>query len=346
MIKRRWSKSEEKEFTSLLTQETQYPNWETISKKLKSKKISKTARQCYKKWHHNKNKKKYKINFPNPSFTKEEEKKLLKLSFSLAPSWEKIALFFKNKKPLEIQNHFYCLIRKSLVKGCKIIGRKNSYEILFKVKPRLYSILIKQDIKVFFTEFKESAFGKKDADCPDFIFIFFFDFVWKLYFWDFEEIWEKISEREVFLIKKVIVYIIDNNFKYNREFVMKQEKKDKFLKNFKFFLDYRNDVVKSYTESFYNKNINIIELPEEKEKREQELKIIEQRKKCFFLNFENQKKNKNLKQIFVLDNNPLLFYKSKNKFFFEIKENNIASRKNHKICRNFKITLFSAKNIE
>ena len=267
--KKNWQKQEEKEFLKLLHLQKAYPDWKTISKSLKSLKILKSPQQCYYRWYKNKNKEPYKTKFQKQKtkFTKQEEKKLLKLSFSFAPKWKKISNHFDNRSRFDVCNHFYGIVRKSLIKACKLIGKKNSTDVLWKIKPKMYSSLIDREIRVDFGGYKrfEFEFGKNDADCPGFVFVKFFDFVWRFYFEDFGEIWEKITEREVFIVKNVIVYLIQINLSYNNRFKLGKIKFREFLKNKKFFDNFQNDIIASYGKSFNEQNRMEIEISDEKQ---------------------------------------------------------------------------------
>ena len=379
MIKKPWLKKEEKKFQTLLKLEKKFPDFQKISLSLKKSKINKTPKQCYTKWYNNKSKKAYKIIFPEPKnkFSIKEEKKLLKLSFSLAPNWKKISDHFISKNRFDVCNHFYGIVRKGLGKACKLIGKKNSTKILWKIKPKLYASLISRDVKIDLRAFKNFDFGKKYKDCPDFKFIYFWEFIWKFYFNDFQEVWEKVNEIEIFITKKVIVYIIDINFKYNTEVNMTKKKKLFYLKNEKFLLNHKNEINNSLTMSFYEKNFSIIKLISFKENEKvQEIKKIQnssenlKNNQIQKLNFQHKKNKKRLREIFVYDE-PLFFLKSKNveilkslrkiynkkiKVFFKFHKKSYVNQntlkivrpriKNFEICKNYSKLVISSKTME
>ena len=287
MIKKPWKKTEENEFLTILYNQTKFPNWKEISKTLQSKNINKTPQQCCNRWYNNKNKKNYKIKFSQPKkkFSIEEEKKLLKLSFEFSPKWNKISEHFINRDRFDVTNHFYCIMRKGLRKAFKLLGKKNSSYILWKIKPKLYSILISQDIKIDFRGFKQNFLG----ECKDFEFINFFVFVTKFYFYDFEEIWGKICEREIFIVKKVLVYIMDFNLRYNRYGNMTERKQNEFLKMEKIFLENKNNIIRSFGDKFSENNFdNKISIIKIDGRKTEENKIIEKNEK---ISFSFQKKN-------------------------------------------------------
>ena len=336
--KRCWLKEEETEFLTLLHFQNKFPEWKKISQALKTKNIHKTSLQCYKKWYNNKNLKSYKVNFPEPKkiFNKQQEKKLLKLSLEYAPFWKKISKHFIDKNRFDISNHFYGIVRKGLGKACKLIGKNITNKILWRIKPKLYSLLISKDIKIDFKEFKESEFGKLEKNCEDFSFVNFYDFVCKFYFNDFEEIWENVSEREIFIIKKVIIYVIGINIKYNRNTKMTKKKQKDFLKKEKFFLEQQNNIFKLLSKSFYEKNISVIELPFEKEQREiEEKNIILKQNYLKFMNPRIIKSELYIRKIFVVKN-PLLFYKSRNKKNLKLTNQNLNEKKEKNVFFNFR----------
>ena len=325
MIKKPWLKSEEKELLSILHKQIKFPDWKEISKSLKTKNITKTAQQCCNRWYNNKNKKNYKIKFSEPKkkFSLQEEKKLLKLSFAFAPNWKRISEHFIDRNRFDVTNHFYCIVRKGLRKAFRLLGKKNSSYVLWKIKPKLYSILIKQDIKIDFREYKKSFFGQNDRKCRDFAFIHFYDFVINLYFNDYEDIWDKIYEREVFIIKKVFVYIMDFNLKYNREGNMTDRKKTEFLTMEKLFLEQKNNIIKSFDEN----NFAYVKIPGTIEKNLKEEKFKEEDKKIF--SFQKKKEE---------EQNSKIKIKINKNIFQKIKK-----RKNLEIAMNYKQLIMSCK---
>lgn len=316
MIKKEWLKIEESALISLLLSEKSL-DWKKISKSLEKNNIHKSDQQCYTKYYNMRKKKNsYNLNFPIPEkkFSVAQEKKLLKLAYAYAPQWKKISEHFIDKTRFDVSNHFYGIIRKALGKACRLIGKKKTSEIFWKIKPKLYSTFIKKEIEIDFKVFKESHRGG-DEKCSDFCFVHFYEFVRKMYFGDFEEIWEKINEKEIFIVKKVIVFIIKSNFQYNSVVDMSGKKLTEFFKNEDNFMTYKNDIETSFRESFYDKNISLIELPEDQVKREREKKISEKKRKLYLENLENFKTQSseneiNSNDIYVL-RKPLLFFKSK-----------------------------------
>ena len=352
--KKKWSKHQEKEFLHLLHLEKAFPDWEKISKSLKILKINKTASQCYYRWLNNKSKKSsYKIKYDKKEtkFTKEEERKLLKLSFAYAPKWKKISTHFEGRNRFDITNHFYGIIKKTLIKACKILKIKNSGDIISKIKPRLYSSMINKEIKIDFREFdlKEKCFENENH--PEFYFLTFYEFICSIYFYEFEDIWEKITEKEIFIIKKVMIYLIEINFSYNKVVKMSQ-RKIKYFSNIKDYLkNFQNKIIFTLNKSFYEENKTIIELPEETIKRKQESKIIEQKNKI------RREKQKLLRKQHEIKNNVNNFNYFKNElikseltqneldenFFIEKNYQNIHNQKN--IYHNI-ISLFNKFNKE
>lgn len=290
MLKKEWIKNEETQFLILLHLQPQFPNFKKISQSLKKLKIYKTSQQCYNKWYNNKKKINYKIKFSEPKkkFSLHQEKLLLKLSFSYDPFWKKISDQFIDKNRFDVSNHFYGIVRKGLRKACKLIGIKKISKILWGIKPKLYSSLINKEIKVDLRDFKKSGIWKKDGECPDFCFVKFYEFIKGFYFNEFEEIWEKIREREIFIVKKVIVYVIEINLNYNRKVFMMRKKQEEFYKNEHYFLDYKKKIEKSFFVSFYQQNLSILELLNDKDV--QNLRESDKKKENNFFNFENHLK--------------------------------------------------------
>ena len=352
MIERKhWSKIEKSQLVRILKLQKGYPDWKEISKHLKMENIDKSPKQCYMRWKNNKrskNKKNrvsdhFKFDKKTEMFTKEEEKKLLKLSLVYAPKWMKIAKYFEGKNRFFVCNHFYGLIRKSFTKACNLLKIKSGKDILAKIKPRLFGSLINKDIRIDFREFKSFDLGKKDKNCPDFLFFNFFEFVSKLHFNSYDEILERISEREIYVVKRVIVYLIEMNFMYNRDVKMSKRKKIDFLKIKNIFVNFKKYIINSYGKIFFNKEKEINKKNDLKdfflfekfekpkiENETKEIKDLEKKKKCFLediIFFENdisenfQIKNKKInegeikKKIFVFKklDNP----KSEDKLFLE-----------------------------
>lgn len=349
-MKRKWTKSEETALLQELQSLNKSPNWEEISLTLKKIGIQKTAQQVYYRWFNNQKKAKYVLNFGKKNkFTKEEEKKLLKLSYEYAPKWKKISKHFKNRNRFDVCNHFYGIIRKSLIKACKLLRIKKGTDLLWKLKPRLYSSLLNKEIKIDIREFKklnlekeilkdrkrkkeangvineedsklkeeeqenkseEDSFKIKKDEDSNFVFFTFHEFVSKLYFEDYNEIWEKITEKEIFVIKKVFVYLIEMNFRYNKEVKMSKRKIEEFFKIKPFFQLFQKRVIQSYSKSFYQNNKRFIEFPEETKKREikEEIqkinihKILEKQKKLSLSQIKMKKEKKIDFQTFIKSN--------------------------------------------
>ena len=191
-----WSKAQENQLLKLLkVQKEEYPDWKKISRLLKKINIDNSWLQCYLRWYYNKTTDKYNIckfdlrkRKKKQSFTKEEQKKLLKLCFAYDPDWKKISNFFKDKNIDYIYRKFFTIVKESFIKVCKLSNIKNGKFLLRKCRPGTFTNLFKQEIKIDFTEFKKLKFGKKDKDCPDFIFLSFYEFFNKIYYNDYEEI--------------------------------------------------------------------------------------------------------------------------------------------------------------
>ena len=263
--KNKWSKWEEKELLRLIHLEKKFSDWEKISKEIKALGIYKTGAKCYFKWFNDKKRKPEYVlkDKKEKRFSEEEEKKLLKLSFAFAPKWKKISYHFEERNRFDVTNHFYGIIKKTLRKSCKILRIKRATVIICKIKPRLYGSLISKEIKIDFREFKKKNFGIDEENCPEIFFFTFFEFIFLIYFNDFKEIWEKITEKEVFIIKKVLIYLIDMNLKYNTVVKMSSKKINEFLKIKNYLENFRNEIIKSLDKSFYEENMLIIGLPEE-----------------------------------------------------------------------------------
>ena len=69
-------------------------------------------------------------------------------------------IFFKKKKKLLLKH--YIKIGKGL---------------FLKIIPIMFSNLINEEIKIDFIEYKKFDFGKNDKDCPNFIFLIFYEFI-------------------------------------------------------------------------------------------------------------------------------------------------------------------------
>ena len=352
--RKKWLKHEEKEFLRLIHLQKTFPNWEKISKNLKTLKIIKTADQCYFRWFNNKSKKpEYILKFHKKTkFTKAEEKNLLKLSYTYAPKWKKISYYFEGRNRFDVTNHFYGIIKKTLYKACKILKFKKAGDVISKIKPRLYSCLINKEIEIDFREFKFKEknfknFGNEkcnencNENCNEIYFFTFFEFVCSIYFYDFEDIWEKITEKEIFILKKVLIYIIEMNFTYNRVVKMTQRKIEDFSKIKDNLQNFQKKIISSLNTSFYEENKNIIELPEETLKREKEIKILKEkdklrREKDKLIMLEQEGKKNNTKNYLFFKNKILksgITQKKQNEFFV-IQYNNLKIQDKKNIYNN------------
>ena len=330
-----WTKGEEKEFLRILNLQKEIPDWEVISNLLKKVNVDKTPTECYMRWHKNQNLDAYNFKKKEKEFTKEEEKKLFKMIFSYAPEWDKIANDYGdlNVDSKMVREKFFFIIKQSLKKACKLSYIKNGDHLFLKINPYLYYSLINKEIKIDFTEYKKFCFGIKDKDCPDFIFLSFFEFIHEIYFEDYEKISEKnsyrISERGMFIIKKVVVYLIqmnlNNNYSKNRNYLLKFQKKiiENFKKDEKIFEEGKNFKSESrvYMSKFHKKIIENFKNEQKKEietmERKKDEKIFEQCKILksglrIFLEDDNMKnlKKKNKKKSFF---NFLIFERLKEK---------------------------------
>ena len=248
-----WSKNEEKELLRLLHSQNGHPNWNNISKLLKEFKIYKTTAQCYAKWHRNKKKKdsyicKFDTRKKKRNFSTEEEKKLLKMIFDIGPKWQKIANYFDNGLHRNIPHqHYLYIMRANLRKACKLCNIKGDF--FRKIKPRLFTSLIHKEIKIDLREFKKYDFGKKDKNCPDFIFLNFFEFINEIYFNDYQDIRLKITEKEIFVLKQFIVYLIKMNFNFTKDYVRKRTNMINYKEFYDCLLKFQNDVINTFDKS-------------------------------------------------------------------------------------------------
>ena len=232
---RTWLKEEENEFLLILKKQNEIPDWEEVSNLLKEVNVDRTATQCYMRWHRNKNNIYSNFNFGIKEkvnkFTKQEEKKILKLILCYTPKWQRIANICgdMNINGKIIRDSFFFILRESIKKACKLSNIKNGHHLFPKINPKLFCFLIKEEIKIDLREFKKCNLENKDKVCPDFIFLSFFEFINEIYFDDYEKICEKMSERGIFIIKKVVVYLIQMNLKDNypkyRNYLLKFQKK-------------------------------------------------------------------------------------------------------------------------
>ena len=71
-----------------------------------------------------------------------------------------------------IPRHFIAIMKDSLKKAFKLINIKIEKGFFRKIQPKVFISLINKEIKIDLREFKKFDFGKKDKDCPDFIFKF------------------------------------------------------------------------------------------------------------------------------------------------------------------------------
>ena len=134
--KNTWSIFEENELMRLVHLQKEYPNWKEISNLLKKVNIDKSSQQCYYKWYYCKEKKeinisKFNAKRRNKLLTRKQEKKLLKLCFAYSPQFKKINDFFEDIEDKDyIKSKFMSIIRKGLIKACKLSNIKN-VEFLF-----------------------------------------------------------------------------------------------------------------------------------------------------------------------------------------------------------------------
>ena len=188
------------------------------------------------------------------SFIKEKERKFLKLCFAYYPQWQKIMKFFEDKyrDSCKTSRKFHTIMKESLIKAFKLSDIKNGKFLFEKNKHGVFATLINKEIKIDFKEYKKYNHGKKDKNCPDFVFLSFNYFIIEIYFNDYEEIWEKITEREIFIIKKVVVYFFKDNLKYND--IINRRKPEDYIKFRNSLLYFQNRVIKSFEKSFYEEN--------------------------------------------------------------------------------------------
>ena len=160
---------------------------------------------------------------------------------------------------------FHNILKESLIKACKLSKIKNGKFLYKKNLNCVFATLINKLIKIDFKEYKKYNYGKKDKNCPDFVFLNFNDFIKKIYFNDYEVIWEKITERENFIIKKVIIYFIKENLIHER---ITRRKPEDYLKFRNSLLYFQNTAIKSFEKSFYGLNKMYIELPDNTKHKE------------------------------------------------------------------------------
>ena len=146
----------------------------------------------------------------------EENKKLFKLHIEIGNKWKKIAEKFKGRTDNSLKNNFFSIIRKALRSAYKVIGKQSNTNFINKIKPKVLSKFVVEEIFVDFKDYngnileknKEESFLEKNGR------INLEFFVEKFAFERFAVIYSLCGKKDIYCIKQCLKYLLNLNKDY------------------------------------------------------------------------------------------------------------------------------------
>ena len=161
MVKRqKWKKLEDKKLSTLIKNQKGSIKWDVVAHQISNGCIKKSAKQCRERWLHQLD-----PELQNTKWTFDENKKLFKLHLEIGNKWKNISSHFEGRTDNTIKNNFFSLIRKSLRTACKVLGNIGNTEMINKIKPKVLSEYIVQELIVDFEEFNKT--NPDDKEQPE-----------------------------------------------------------------------------------------------------------------------------------------------------------------------------------
>ena len=96
------------------------------------------------------------------------------------------------------------------------------------------------------------------------LFLSFREFINEIYLRDYEDIFKKITEREIFVIKKFVVYFIEMSLTFKNQ---KGKRKIAYSKFRNCLVNFHYGVISNFNKSFYEEN-KILIVREKKNRKE------------------------------------------------------------------------------
>lgn len=228
MVKRqKWKSLEDQTLKKLILKEKEPIRWELISIKMSEIGINKSSKQCRERWYHQLDPK-----VEKKKWTVEENKRLFQLHQQIGNKWKDISVHFPGRTDNAIKNNFFSLIRKSLRNACKVLGKISNTIIINTMKPKVLSDYITHKLKIDFSVFNNNI--EKTSENEKCIYfqeteLMINEFIQKFAFHKFAEIYSKINERDIFVVKKCFEHLIElnNAYIFDSQFKKKTPKKKK-----------------------------------------------------------------------------------------------------------------------
>lgn len=141
-------------------------------------------------------------NLKKEKWTLDDNKKLFDLHDSLGNHWKDIARHYPGRSDNSIKNNFFSLIRKSLRNACKIIGNYQNSNFINKIKPKILSVFMKQQLKIVFT----GKFSQRPEEI-----VKISDIIQRLSFGKYAEIYTAMDDVDKYKLKQCILYLMELN---------------------------------------------------------------------------------------------------------------------------------------
>lgn len=141
--RKKWSKEEDAQLSSIVKSHGRDINWEVISKEIEKFEQKRSAKQCRERWIYHLN-----PELRKEKWTKGENKELLHLHEYLGSKWKDIAEKFPGRTDNAVKNQFFSLVRRSLRTARKLLNEKSSTKIVNELKPRVLSQFLDRKIAV------------------------------------------------------------------------------------------------------------------------------------------------------------------------------------------------------
>ncbi len=127
---------------------------------------------------------------------------------SIGNKWKAIAKNFPGRTDNGIKNQFFSLIRKSLRNARKILGKVSNTALINKIKPKVLSDFFNQSINVIYPDDIVKTLGIQEEK------VYFSEFV-KIYaFNNFHDLYQRVSEKDIYIIQEAIDFLTSLNKNY------------------------------------------------------------------------------------------------------------------------------------